>query len=204
MFWRGVSSKLCLLTLFEGRSFLFFPFFFFFFFCICLDHFSAGAMAFPEALRCLKLTLPFSDVKELVASGVVCRDLCGATQQSELWEAFRATYTQDKWQTRRGTQVQPPEREDGESAKTYFERIYERYLFFKNQDAVICQRCGTWTSLEEEALECERCVDTWCDECAPRGPSKRSVPCKEPESCRGSRLNMFHPWILMIEHLLLE
>ncbi|CAJ1449868.1 unnamed protein product [Effrenium voratum] len=107
-------------------------------------------MAFPEALRCLKLTLPFSDVKELVASGVVCRDLCSATQQSELWEAFRATYTQDKWQTRRGTQVQPPEREDGESAKTYFERIYERYLFFKNQDAVICQRCGTWTSLEEE------------------------------------------------------
>ncbi|CAJ1449867.1 unnamed protein product [Effrenium voratum] len=138
-------------------------------------------MAFPEALRCLKLTLPFSDVKELVASGVVCRDLCSATQQSELWEAFRATYTQDKWQTRRGTQVQPPEREDGESAKTYFERIYERYLFFKNQDAVICQRCGTWTSLEEEALECERCVDTWCDECAPRGPSKRSVPCKEED-----------------------
>eukprot|EP00438_Fugacium_kawagutii_P002748 Skav229384 [mRNA] locus=scaffold4358:38946:39296:- [translate_table: standard] len=46
-------------------------------------------------------------------------------------------------------------------------------------DAVLCQECGEWTSIEDDALECEDCQDIWCDHCAHRGPCKIFVPCRE-------------------------
>ena len=129
----------------------------------------------------------------LVRSSVSCKDLHVSTQQSSLWEGLCHSYTAEIWQTQRGDEVEFPEREDGESAKQYFERLYERYIFFRDCDTVRCNRCNDWTSIGDDGLECEDCKGIWCDKCAIRGPSKHWLPCKDcPDFSKTHCLECFH------------
>lgn len=156
----------------------------------CVLRVSATAM---ETSRCLKLVLPFLDAVDLVRSSVSCKDLHVSTQQSSLWEGLCHSYTAEIWQTQRGDEVEFPEREDGESAKQYFERLYERYIFFRDCDTVRCNRCNDWTSIGDDGLECEDCKGIWCDKCAIRGPSKHWLPCKDcPDFSKTHCLECFH------------
>ena len=85
--------------------------------------------------RCLKLALPFLDAVELLrAAGCQKETQSFVSQQPELWEALCRSYTADSWSTARGDQVEPPEREADESGRQYFERLYERYIFFRDKD----------------------------------------------------------------------
>ena len=145
------------------------------------------------AMRCLKPVLPFLDAVDLLRSSVSCRDLCVSSQQSALWEGLCHSYTAVNWQTQRGDEVEFPEREDGESAKQYFERLYERYAFFRDCDTVRCKKCNDWTSIEDDGLECEDCKEIWCDNCAIRGPSKHWLNCKDcPDFSKTHCLECFH------------
>lgn len=126
------------------------------------------------------MALPFLDAVELVRAEVSCKDLQSSTQQPELWEALCRSYTAaDRWRTQRGDQAQPPEREAGDSGRQYFERLHERYIYFRDKDVICCDQCCDWASMEDDALECEGCCGKWCQDCAERAPCKDSVPCGE-------------------------
>jgi hypothetical protein len=87
-----------------------------------------------DTSRCLKLVLPFLDAVELVRAAACWKDIQSLTQQPELWEALCRSYTADCWETQRGDQVEAPEREADESGRQYFERLYERYIYFRDKD----------------------------------------------------------------------
>ena len=87
-----------------------------------------------DTSRCLKLVLPFLDAVELLRAAACRKDIQSLTQQPELWEALCRSYTADCWETQRGDQVEAPEREADESGRQYFERLYERYIYFRDKD----------------------------------------------------------------------
>ena len=87
-----------------------------------------------ETSRCLKLVLPFLDAVELQKAAVSRKEVQSLTQQPELWEALCRSYTAEGWSTQRGDQVKAPEREADESGRQYFERLYERYIYFRDKD----------------------------------------------------------------------
>lgn len=132
-----------------------------------------------DTSRCLKLVLPFLDAVELLRAAACRKDIQSLTQQPELWEALCRSYTADCWETQRGDQVEAPEREADESGRQYFERLYERYIYFRDKDVICCDKCRDWTSIEDDALECEDCCGKWCQNCAEPAPSKFFVPCSE-------------------------
>lgn len=101
----------------------------------CLRDVSPSLVAMDTS-RCVKLVLPFLDAVELLRAAACRKDIQSLTQQPELWEAFCRSYTADGWSTQRGDQVEAPEREADESGRQYFERLYERYIYFRDKDTV--------------------------------------------------------------------
>ena len=83
-----------------------------------------------ESLRCLKLSLPFLDAKELGISEVSSTAVQLSVERSNLWESLCDSYGQGTLESRRGQDVYWPDR-DEDTAKDFAQRLYELPGFAK-------------------------------------------------------------------------
>lgn len=91
------------------------------------------AIVSMESLRCLKLSLPFLDAKELGISEVSSTAVQLSVQRSDLWETLCDSYSQRTLESHRGEDVYWPDR-DEDTAKDYAQRLYELPGFAKTID----------------------------------------------------------------------
>ncbi|CAE7496005.1 unnamed protein product [Symbiodinium natans] len=131
-----------------------------------------------ETTRCLKFALPFLDGPELALAETTCKGVQLSAEQLQLWEVLCQAYAGRDFQTRRRERVPVPDR-DGDTAKDYFDRLYELSTFVAGNDVVRCLECTEWSATELNALECEMCRRIWCDQCARRGLPKSELSCDE-------------------------
>ena len=123
--------------------------------------------------QALSFAVKFLEGQELARAELCHKNVRDRLQKSH-WDWLSGQLISSELFSRRGEVIPWPEKEA--EGKAGFAELYDFQQDMVHGDAVKCQDCGAWQTIEHLALECEQCQGTWCDSCAERGPK---LPCKE-------------------------
>lgn len=120
--------------------------------------------------------MKFLEGQELARAEVSNKALKDSVEASH-WDWLSSQLISEELVSKRGEPIPWPEKEgDG---KVGYSELYEFQQDMTQGDAVKCQCCGSFQTIEHLALECEQCQGTWCDSCAEPGPRLSCNQCPD-------------------------